>query len=339
MKLSATIHQFFGQYLPQLKGVSNNTLHSYRQTFKLLIPFAASYHGIQINSLKNSHLSWELIVAFLQHLETQRGNRVKTRNQRLAAIKSFAKMIRLIYPEQTQWVQAILSIPQKRGQKPLIGFLYPQEILQVLAAVDLKRYEGMRDYTLLHLLYDSGARASEIARLELDSFDYRNQSLTIVGKGNRLRQIALQKKCADLIKIYIANYRLQPKPRYLRRLFINQRREQMTRHGVYRICKKYLHRALPAKRLKHISPVHSFRHSCAVRMMLSGCGVSEIRIHLGHEDLQSTMVYLHLDLSRKKQIQNQLIEYTRSLIAHDRKLDELVDWDNKEEILTWLDSL
>ena len=76
MKLSATIHQFFGQYLPQLKGVSNNTLHSYRQTFKLLIPFAASYHGIQINSLKNSHLSWELIVAFLQHLETQRGNRV-----------------------------------------------------------------------------------------------------------------------------------------------------------------------------------------------------------------------------------------------------------------------
>ena len=101
MRLSAAIRRFFGQYLPGIKGVGPNTLDSYRTTFKMLVPFAARYHGIKSASLKASHLSWELIVAFLNHLEQERGNGITTRNQRLAAIRSFAKMVRLIYPEQT----------------------------------------------------------------------------------------------------------------------------------------------------------------------------------------------------------------------------------------------
>ena len=280
-----------------------------------------------------------LILAFLNHLENDRGNIVNTRNQRLGALKSFAKMIRFMHPDKKKIADAILNIPQKRIQKPLVGFLYPQEVMDVFKAVDLRQAQGFRDYTLLHLLYDSGARASETAGLNIDYFDYENKTLAILGKGNRYRQIELNQKTADLVKMYVTRYRLSPNPLYRQRLFINQRGKEITRHGIYRICKKYLTMVLSEKRLTHINPVHSFRHSCAVRMLLSGCAVTEIRNHLGHEDLQSTTLYLHLDLARKQQIQKQLMAYTRSMLTYDPKLDELTDWKNKDDILTWLDSL
>ena len=167
MKLSPLIHQFFDQYLPHIKGVSHHTVKTYRDAFKLFLPFAAKFYGIKVRSLRVEHLSSELIIAFLEDLQRERKNLVKTRNQRLAALKSFAKMIRFKYPEQLEVANTILNIPQKRAQKPLIGFLYQDEILQVFQAVDLKTKEGFRDYALLHLLYDSGARASEMAMLNL----------------------------------------------------------------------------------------------------------------------------------------------------------------------------
>jgi len=131
MKLSTCIHQFFGQYLPRIKGVSTHTIKAYRDTFKIFLPFAAKYHGIKIDSLTLEHLSSELILAFLDELERERKNLPKTRNDRLASLKSFAKMIRFMYPEQRQIAEKIGNIPQKRTQKPLIGFLYQEEILKV----------------------------------------------------------------------------------------------------------------------------------------------------------------------------------------------------------------
>ena len=113
----------------------------------------------------------------------------------------------------------------------------------------------------------------------------------------------------------------------------------MTRHGIYRICRKYLEKALPEKRLKNINPAHSFRHTCAVNMLLAGHPVSDIKNHLGHESIKSTMIYLHLDLTRRRAVQKKFIEYTQSLLAQDPKIDELIDWENEEETLNWLDSL
>ena len=123
MKLSICIHQFFGRYLPHIHGVSKNTIKAYRDSFTLFLPFAAKYHSIKIESLKLDHLSWDLILAFLDDLEQQRKNVAKTRNNRLAALKSFAKMIRLMYPEKKEIAEKIIDIPQKRTQKQLIGFL------------------------------------------------------------------------------------------------------------------------------------------------------------------------------------------------------------------------
>jgi site-specific recombinase XerD len=339
MRLSAAIHQFFSKYLPYIKALSPHTIKAYRDTFKLFLPYAASYYEIKIPSLQIAHLSVKVVLDFLDSLEKQRQNSAKTRNCRLAALKSLARMIRFMHPEQRQLADKILSIPQKRCQRQLIGFLYPHEIDQILQAVDLKKPQGLRDYCLLQLLYDSGARASEIATLNLDYFNAHNQTLAILGKGNRFRQIELEAKTLRLLNLYIARYRLKPKATYQHRLFINQRGRQLTRHGIYRLCKKYLHRALPPKRLKDINPVHSFRHSCAVNMLAEGHPVSDIRNKLGHEDIQSTMVYLQLDLAKRKKIQQQFIQYVQSNVTQNPEIDELIDWQNKDDIMAWLDDL
>jgi site-specific recombinase XerD len=339
MKLSTALHRFFGAYLPHIRGLSRTTIRAYREAFAIFLPFAADYRGIKIASLKIDHLTVDLVLAFLDHLEKQRQNIAKTRNHRLAAIKTLAKMIRFTYPEKQKLADRILAIPQKRMQKKLVGFLYPDELLAVYNAVDLKKSEGLRDYAILHLLADSGARASEITRLNLDYIDYRQDRLVIMGKGDRYRQIKLDRRTVHLLKLYVAKYRRNPKPLYEQRLFINQRGEQLTRHGLYRLCRRYLRIALSPKRLKYINPVHSFRHSCAVNMFSKGESVTDVQNRLGHEDAESTMAYLKLDMTRRRRIQEQLVKYTRALLSEDPKIKELIDWENKEEILKWLDSL
>jgi site-specific recombinase XerD len=231
MRLSTCIYQFFDQYLPRIKGSSKKTIKAYRDAFSIFLPFAAQYCGIKVDSLRVEHLCSDLILAFLDYLESDRNNVGTTRNQRLAALKSLAKMMRFLYPQNRQLAEQILSIPQKRTRRKLIGFLYPDEILKVFNEVDLTKKDGFRDYVILRLLDDSGARANEIATLNLDYF------LAILGKGNRFRLIELNPESGRLLSLYIAKYRVKPKPLYQHRLFINQRGTEFTRHGIYRICR------------------------------------------------------------------------------------------------------
>jgi integrase/recombinase XerD len=339
MKLTTCLHQFFSNYLPHIKGVSHHTIRGYRDAFGLFIPFAANRLKIKPGSLMLDHLTPDMVLAFLVNLEQKRQNAPVTRNHRLAAIKSLAKMIRFMHPEKRETAEKIMAIPQKRYQRKLIGFLYPDEIFKIMQSVDLNQKEGFRDYCLLVLLYDSGARATEIATLNLDYFNSEQGTLIILGKGNRFRQITLMPETCILIKNYIDKYRKEPKPVYRHRLFINQRGKELTRHGIYRVCKKYLTAALPPKRLKTLSPVHSFRHSCAVRMLTSGSSLSDIRIQLGHEDLQATMVYLQLDLTHRRKIQKKFIEFNRSVLIDHPEIEALFNNQNTDDIMAWLDSL
>lgn len=339
MNLSICIHQFFDQYLFRIKGSSRRTIKAYREVFTLFLPFVAAYNKIKTSALTLDHLSIEVILAFLDHLESQRNNSTRTRNHRLAVLKSFAKMIRFLYPEKREIAERILYLPQKRTQKKLIGFLYIEEVLATYRAVDLRKATGFRDYTILHLLFDSGIRASELAMLKLDDFNPHQKTIGILGKGNKFRLIELEQKTTDLIKLYISKYRLKPKPFYQHRLFVSKHGKGFTRHGVYSICKKYLSMALNPKRFKTINPVHSFRHSCAVNMLAQGNSISDVKNRLGHESIESTKVYLHMDLRNKREVQRKYLKYLQSTITHDPKIDELVGWENKKETLTWLDSL
>ncbi len=339
MKLKTVIQLFFGQYLPNIKGASEHTAASYRDTFSIFLPFASEYLSVKIGNLAVTDISFELILSFLDYLENDRKNIVKTRNLRLAALKSLAKMIRLMYPEYRDTAVMILSIPQKREAKPLLGFLHHDEVLKVFEAVDLRKKEGVRDYTILHLLYDSGARASEIASLNVDYFDPVQKTIGVHGKGNRYRLVQLWPKTVQLVERYVTKYRTTPKVIFKKRLFINQRGEELTRHGIHRLCRKYLSKALPDKRLKNLNAAHCFRHSCAMNMLSSGIPVSDIKNHLGHEDIQSTMIYLNMDVSRRRDVQKKFIEFTKSVLKQDPKIEELIEWEDKEKTLEWLDTL
>jgi site-specific recombinase XerD len=307
MKLSPCIQQFFAHYLPDIKGVSKQTIKTYRDTFTLFLPFVAKHYGISVDELKTKHLNLKVILAFLNTLEKKRHNTARTRNQRLAALKSLATMIKLFYPQDKKIAETLLHIPQKRYQKRLVGFLTEEELFKIFDSVDIKSTYGYRDYTILNLLYNSGLRASEIATITVDNVNAQENSLTIVGKGNRLRQIRVSAKISELLDGYIKKYRPDPAPVFKDRLFINQRGEGFTRFGIYRLCKKYLVKALPAKRLKALSAVHSFRHACAVSMLYSGKSIAEIRNHLGHETLQSTTIYLTLDIAHKREVHKKMV--------------------------------
>jgi integrase/recombinase XerD len=340
MKLSTDIRQFFIQYLPNIKGDSVNTQKAYRDTFRLFLPFAAHYHKIKIESLTVDHLAMDMIVAFLGSLENDRNNIARTRNQRLACLKSFAKMIRLLHTEKRDVAERILAIPQKKEQKKLIGFLYHSQVMKVFDTVDLKKKDGFRDYTILNILYDTGVRASEVASLSIDYFDPINMTLAVLGKGNRFRKIELLQRNAQLLRSYIEKYRIEPIPQFRKRIFINQRKRELTRHGIHRICKKYLTLALSEKERRFINPVHSFRHSCAVNMLNAGYSVTDIKNRLGHQNIDSTMIYLQLDMSKRKEIQDQFMEYTKIVFSKDPTIQDLIGWDDdSEKILKWLDSL
>ena len=338
MKLTKCLHRFFGYYLTRIKGLSPNTIQVHKKTFEIFLPFAAGYRSCSVQTLKVEHIDTELVVDFLEDLEKSRNNGVRTRNLRLASLKSLAKMIRLLYPELRKYGDCILLIPQKRAQKKLIGYLHQEEILAIMSKVDLQKKEGMRDYAILNLLLDSGARASEIAGLELDYFDYQHQTIALLGKGNRFRQVGLWPRTAELLKHYIKQNR---RPRFGNDhwLFINQRGEQFTRHGIYRICKKYLQAVLPPKRMAVLNPVHSFRHSCAMNMLANGAAITEIRNRLGHENINSTMVYLKMEMRQKREVQKQFLQYTRSLLTDDPQIEKLTARNNDKEILAWLDTL
>ena len=339
MRLTTCVQQFLDQYLFRIKGSSQQTINAYRQTLALFLPFAANYYSIKVSSLSIDHLTIDVILAFLDYLQSDRRNQANTRNQRLAVIKSLAKMIRLMYPQKRQIADAILAIPQKKSLKKIVGFLYVEEIFDVYEAVDLKKPLGFRDYTILHLLADSGARASEVAMLNVDYFNPAQKTLTILGKANKFRLIKLTQKTADLLKQYITRYRPHPKPIYQHCLFINKHGRPLTRKGIYLMCQKYLSIALPPNRLNVIHPVHSFRHACAINMIASGKSVSDVKNHLGHENVESTMIYLKMDLRTKRAAQKKFIEYNQSTLKHDPKIDGLIDWEHKKQTLAWLDSL
>jgi len=339
MKLTICVHQFFDQYLNRVRGCGENTVKAYREAFTLFLPFAAEYYHTKVCDLDVAHLTIDLVLDFLDHLESRRSNTARTRNQRLAAIKSFAKMVRIFYPENRLIAEKILHLQQKRAQKKLIGFLYLEEILSVYNTVDLKTENGFRDYTILHLLADAGIRASELSMLRLDDFTPEHYALGVLGKGNKYRLIELEPKTTDLIKIYIRKYRLKPRPLFGERLFISKHRRGLTRKGVYVLCRKYLERALSPKRFKEIDPVHGFRHSCAVHMLGQGKSLSDIKNRLGHESIESTKVYLHMDMRSKRKVQEKYFEYLQSTLKHDPKLDDLIAWENRKETLDWLDSL
>lgn len=336
--LSSLVHYFFREYLPTHKGSSPNTVESYRETFKLFLPWIfqnKSAKTITVGEIKPAD-----ILSFLKFLEEDRSNSARTRNARLAGIKTFFSMCYLKCATDKRALEAIQFIPMKKYNRPLIDFFDHDDVLRILISIDRSRASGVRDYLVLNLLYDTGMRASELANLRLQGFDRASETLEILGKGNKWRKIRIWPRTNQLLIDYLENWRQVAKPLYKDNLIISHRREALTRFGVHKISGKYLKKAQVKKQMANTkrSAAHSWRHTAAVNMLRMGSSIHEIKVRFGHESLDTTGKYLNLDLSIKRERVAEFIRFTEALCPAKVTTENLARR-TSAEVLQYLKSL
>ena len=259
--LARALQGFFTDYLPCQRALSPHTLQSYRDSLKLLLQFTAGKKG-DPSQLTVAQLSVEQVTAFLQSLEAGRHNRVSTRNVRLSAIHSFFRYLGSQCPEHLEQVQRILSVPFKRTGTRQIEHFDSDEIQAVLRAIDTTRENGRRDLALLSLMFNTGARVSEIVGLQTSDLRLTAPSSVLLrGKGQKERTCPLWPETANLLQKLIEQRGLPPTQSAP--LFLNARGTRLTRFGVRLILQKYVEKAAQrhsSLKQKRLHP-HSVRHS------------------------------------------------------------------------------
>jgi site-specific recombinase XerD len=278
--------------------VSPHTTTSYRDAVKLLLQFAAARCHRSVDQLVIEDLTASLVLDFLSDLEASRGNTVRTRNSRLAAVQTFFRYVAGREPSLAVACSPVLSIPAKKALRPLQGYLSEQELAHLLAQVDRLAKHGERDYVLLSILYDTGARIQEL--LDLVPVDFHPAFVGIRGKGRRERLCPLLPQSARLVREFLSaeGRELNDQQPFLQ----NGRGGRLGRHGARYILLKYLRRAtrsMPALARVGISP-HTMRHTKAMHLLQSGVPLVMVKDFLGHVDLKSTEVYVQADLDMKR---------------------------------------
>ena len=295
----ALVRDFFLGYLTAQKGVSPRTIEAYRDALRLLFAYAESDLKKLPTDLILEDLNAPFILRFLDSLEKTRGNSVRTRNARLAAIKSFLRYAASRDIAALSVLQRSLAVPTKRCDKPLLGFLSREEVDALLAVCDRSTWSGERDHVLLSLAYNTGARVSELVGLTLEDVTLAGTtSVRILGKGRKLRQVPLWKSTATLLRRWIE--RLQGNARDP--VFPNRWGKPLTRSGVdkrLRVIVKVASTKCPSLIGRRIS-AHTMRHSTAMHMLQAGVDVTSIALWLGHASPTTTHGYVEADLTMKQ---------------------------------------
>ncbi len=281
------------------RNLSLNTQRSYRDTLRLLFGFLGERHVAEPAQVMTEQITAALVRDFLAHLETQRGNSVATRNQRLAAIHSIFGFISRQAPELVEHATSIHAIPPRRTVTPTMPYLDKREMDALLATPDRHRSQGRRDYAMLLFLYNTGARASEAAAvtvgdLTLDASLY----VRLLGKGRKTRICPLWSHTADVLRDIIGTRIVGPKDV---RVFLNVRGQPLTRYGIHTLVARTVEKAattMPSLKNKRVSP-HAMRHSTAVHLLQAGVDINTIRAWLGHVSLETTNRYAECDLEMK----------------------------------------
>jgi len=304
-QIGPLLQNFFVEYLCNQKRVSPQTIASYRDTFRLLLEFIRDKHKIEPAAVSIKDLDVPVILSFLDHLEQSRHNSIRSRNLRLAAIRSFFRLVALRDPAQVSQAARVLAIPVKRTDRQLVKALTRVEMEAILAAPDLSQWSGRRDHALLLTLYNSGARVSEITALEQPQFCFGAQSfLSLHGKGRKERAVPLWTKTARALQSWFREL----SGRQTSLAFVSARGRMLTRNGVDYILQQAVERAVnecPSLRDKKITP-HVLRHTTATHLLQSGVDISVIALWLGHESIETTHIYLEADLATKERALNKL---------------------------------
>jgi integrase/recombinase XerD len=297
--LAPTLQAFFTERLVAQRQASPHTLAAYRDALRLLLCFAAERTGKQPSTLDIDDLDAPLIGAFLDHLEHERANSVRTRNARLAAIRSLFGYAGLRHPEHAATIARVLAIPPKRFERALITFLTEPEIDALLAAPDRSTWTGRRDHAMLQLATETGLRASELIGLTCGDVHLGvGAHVSCLGKGRKQRVTPLTKQTVAVLHAWLAERAGGPNEplfptRTGRALSRDAIEHRLARHAATAIA------ACPSLAAKKITP-HVLRHTTAMRLLHAGVDTSVIALWLGHEQIETTQIYLHADMALKE---------------------------------------
>ena len=297
--LAPTMQAFFTDRLARQRHASPETVAAYRDALRLLVSFASQRIGKQPSQLDFADLDAPLVSGFLDHLEHERKNGVRTRNARLAAVHSLFRYAALRHPEHAAVIQRVLAIPPKRFDRALISFLTRAEVDAVLASPDVTTWTGRRDHALLLLAIQTGLRASELTRitradLQLGTGPYVNCR----GKGRKERITPLTTGTVVTLRAWLLERGGDPSEP----LFPTRTGRPLSRDAIEHRLAKYVGiaaQSCPSLKSKRIS-AHVLRHTAAMQLLHAGVDTSVIALWLGHEHLETTQIYLHADMSLKE---------------------------------------
>lgn len=297
--LAPTLEAFFTERLLTQRRASPRTVAAYRDTFRLLLNFVNEQIGKTPSQLDIAELDAPRIGAFLNWLEHDRHNGVRTRNARLAAIHSLFRYAAFRHPEHADVIQRVLSIPSKRYERTTVDFLNQDEIDALLAVIDRTKWTGRRDYALLVLAIQTGLRVSELTGLVVGDIEMGSGAhVRCHGKGRKQRATPLTTQTVAVLRVWLRERGgCQTDP-----AFPNLRGGHLSSDAVQWLLGKYasLAECCPSLRHKKVSP-HMLRHTCAMNLLHSGVDSTVIALWLGHESVQTTQIYFHADMALKEQ--------------------------------------
>jgi site-specific recombinase XerD len=298
-EFAGLLQRFFAERLLQQRNASPRTVVAYRDTFRLLLSYAERERGKAPAKLALNDFDATLILDFLAHLETERHNTVRSRNARLAAVRAFSHYVALQCPPALLLAQQILAIPMKRFERPLLGFLSREEVQAVLAAPDAASWCGRRDHVMFALLYNTGARVSEMIGIRVaDVTLAATSSLRLHGKGRKQRTVPLWKETASEIRDWLKSANLSSE----QPLVPTRNGQPMTRTNVAErltLAVAIATKQCPQLQGRKISP-HTFRHTTAMHLLQAGVDITVIALWLGHESPVTTHGYIEADLAMKE---------------------------------------
>jgi len=298
-ELPALLQAFFTERLIQQRQASPHTIRSYRNTFRLLLRFAAARLHRAPSRLVLADIDTAFVGAFLLHLEDERGNCARSRNARLTAIHAFFRYVALADPSYALLCQQVLAIPSKRFEKGLVEFLDDEETPALLAAPDPGTWIGRRDRALLLVAVQTGLRVSELVALRRQDVALGTGAhVRCLGKGRKLRCTPLRR---DVVSVLDPWMRELPAPGDTP-VFPSSRGGRLSPDAVERLVAKHAavaQQRCPALAKKRVTP-HVLRHSAAMALLQRGVDRSVIALWLGHESVETTQIYLHADLRLKE---------------------------------------
>ena len=321
-------------YLPDVKGASINTITSYRDAFRLFLEYCSTCEGMSPDKIQFSDIDEDLVKKFLSWLENIRGCAASTRNQRMAALDSFLRYSQIYSPECICEIQRILAIPAKKVSQPALCYIQFDDMKRILEMPDISVPKGRRDRLIMCLLYDTGARVSELLNIRFRDIRIDAPARVILnGKGSKQRGVPLMDDTVSCLKQYLQETEKTRDTSGTGYLFCSNRDEKFTRAGISYILKKYVDMArpkcndLPAK----VTP-HTLRHSKAMHLLQAGVSIVYIKDILGHKDITTTQIYARADLNAQK-------EALSKAKIHIESPAMSLEWSSDTDLMNWLDNL